>query len=113
MVVYISYKGDYTFGTVKKTIAVNFLCAGTLITPSVVMSAGHCKTRSFGYNYNGKYFSLPIAPNAYYPTWASMYTVYAGVSNISFLETNQSPTLPGVAIKVSNVTVVCIFNTLK
>ena len=70
------------------------------------MSAGHCISKSFQYTYGTKTFTLPIVTNALYPTVASMFTIYAGVDDVSFLATNTLPRSPGVILSVSNVIVV-------
>jgi hypothetical protein len=42
------------------------------------MTAAHCVPTTFSYNYNGNIMNLPIKTNDFYPTMASMYTIYAG-----------------------------------
>ena len=106
------YKGVYNFGSNDVKISFQSICGGTLITPQVVLTASHCISTSFEYFYNGKQYILPISLNSDYPTVASMFTVYAGVNDISFItESSDTPPLPGVKLSVSNVIkvrIICI-----
>ena len=76
-------------------------CAGTLIDTQTVLSAAHCIPTSLYATYLGSDYEFPISLNSFYPTWESMFTIYAGVNDISFVNNNQAPSSPGIQCSIS------------
>jgi len=62
------YIGTYRVGNQTLTIQGSEKCAGTLITPSVVLTAAHCVSSSFQYSNGEISTTLPIQTSWYYPT---------------------------------------------
>lgn len=56
----------------------------------------------FTYTFNNYQYSLTISTNNFYPTWESMFIVYAGISDTSFIEQGWDPSPPGQSFKVSS-----------
>lgn len=54
------------------------------------MTAAHCVAKTFSYNAQ----TLSINTNKFYPTFASMFTVYAGINDISFLTNGSLDLIP-------------------
>ena len=73
------------------------------------MTAAHCVIKSFEYNTTNGTILLPISLNEIYPTHASMFKIYAGADNISFIEKEKYPGPPVVAVNVKYIIVVCIY----
>ncbi len=85
-------KKDYRFPDGKlQTISMVYQCAGTLISRYTILTAGHCITYTFDYDYQGITYSLQVEPNQYYPTLESSFKVYLGVHDISILPSNSVP----------------------
>ena len=74
-----------------------------MINSRTILTAAHCINKEVTLS-NGA--TVTITPNSVYPTQASMFSVYLGVTDISFLSTGQSVPSPGVKMSVSNVIVV-------
>ncbi len=72
--------------------------------------AAHCVIKSFEYNTTNGTIVLPINLNKMYPTHASMFRIYAGADNISFIEKEKYPDLPVIAANVKYVIVVSNFS---
>ena len=100
------YSLQVPFG--RQLIPIKIICGGTLINPRVVMTAGHCIPSSVVYSYYGYPMTLPVLPNAYYPTLESMLSVYSGVHDISFVLNGETPSPPGLLSTVSSINVVSI-----
>ena len=75
-----SYKSDVvlTNNTVQ-TVSVKFTCGGTLITFYTILTAAQCMSTLFSIDFNNTKVYYNITPNAYYPTWESMFDIYVGV----------------------------------
>jgi Trypsin len=82
----------YTFDDGNTSLAATgFACGGTLVGRDIVVSAAHCISKSFDYTYKGKTYTIPIAPNSYYPTWESMFTMYLGGHDVSQVPATVTP----------------------
>jgi hypothetical protein len=71
------------------------------------LTAAHCITTEFEYDYKGETFIVTVKPNEYYPTWESMFTVYIGMHS-TILESNSSFKY-GKALSVAQIIKVCTF----
>ena len=111
----MSYTGIYdipNYGLTEASQTIN--CAGTLITKQVVMTAAHCVLTSFEYNITNETIVLPVVLNKIYPSYASMFKIYAGADDLSFLDkTSDFPEPPIVAVNVSYVLVVSLLSILQ
>ncbi len=68
VLIIMRYIGTYRVGNQTLTIQGSEKCAGTLITPSVVLTAAHCVSSSFQYSNGEISTTLPIQTSWYYPT---------------------------------------------
>ena len=93
----------YAIGMSQTSINV---CGGTLIRPNVVLTAASCLSTQFS---NGNQSKVPFSANAYYPTFESTFDVYAGIHNLSFLQTSWNPPVPGVRRQVTKIVKVLKF----
>ena len=85
-------------------ISRSYVCGGTLIDKTTVVTVAHCVYKSISFTYGITSYSLQVKPNSFYPTVASMFTVYLGLQDASKISsTNISP---AVKMAVSNVIVV-------
>lgn len=80
-------------------------CGGTLIDVSTVLTAAHCIPRSFMYEYENETFVIEVAPNIFYPSIESLFTVYVGAHKIIRDDFDISPSK---AIPVASVIVVSV-----
>jgi hypothetical protein len=97
-----SYQGVYN----GRKVACSSMCGGTLINRFTVMSAAHCIPDSeinCYYMDNQIKVTVPLIFNQYYPNLASMFDVYLGVQDISFLQSGNKPSYPGVHATVQKV----------
>jgi hypothetical protein len=65
----------------------------------VVLTAAHCFPKTVQFTYSGDDYETDVEPNSYFPTVASMYTVYLGYHDLTQIGSSSS----GVAIEVSEV----------
>lgn len=91
---------NYKYDHKNQTYTIAFQCGGTLIDRYTILSAAHCIVSEFQMGYFEK---IEIVPNKYYPTYESMFTIYAGVYNISFHKNHQPVTYPGVKLSLEKI----------
>ena len=60
------------------------------------MTAAHCVVKTFTYNKT----TIEINTNNFYPTFESMFTVYAGINDISFLTNGNHYFIPNSCYKI-------------
>ena len=100
-----NYKGDYTLGGSKVTVTERFICGGTIINGYTILSAAQCIVNKFTTTINNVSYTVNVynTNNQYYPTLASMFKVYVGAHNRTFLFTGTSPPSPTVELSVSKI----------
>lgn len=79
----------------------SYMCAGTLIDRTTIVTAAHCIFSSISFTYGVTSYKLQVKPNSFYPTIASMFTVYLGLQDSSRI--SSSNISPAVKMSVSNV----------
>ncbi len=108
-----SYKGYYDLRPLapsnKTFISVEFRCGGTLIDLNTVVSAAHCVIKEFDYYIFGYVYSLKIKLNEFYPTMESMFSIYLGVHETSFLKTNEQ--LPPTVSKLGTSKIIIVISS--
>jgi secreted trypsin-like serine protease len=86
--VQISYTTDLMIqGVALNAYTFTITCTGTLIDRSTVLTAGHCVLDTFQVGLNNTMYDFNVTANKYYPSQASMVTVYLGAFNLSEIET--------------------------
>ena len=73
-----------------------YICGGTLINSYTVVTANHCTSPTFSLDGDGEF---SIQTNLRYPTIESIFTVYLGIYDKSFI--NYGGALPQNAVKRS------------
>lgn len=87
---YVKYSENYYIASVS------YICGGTLIDRNTVLTAGHCYIDTVDYDYQ----TYKVVPNNFYPTIASMYTIYLGIHNKSEAVSGAKLT-NGISVPVS------------
>lgn len=82
------YSAYINIGGSTYQISSSTMCGGTLIDKSTILSAAHCIKNSIEYTHNGQTYNYAIQTNSFYPTMASMYTIYLGAHDRSDLNAN-------------------------
>ena len=59
-------------------------CAGTLINRYTILTSSSCVVSQYKYDYYGTNYDINVVTNQFYPTFASMFTVYLGINDLSF-----------------------------
>jgi acrosin len=97
------YKGDVrlsngdTYYVEKK-----YMCGGTLIDRRTILSAAHCIPQTIQIKVNDITYEVIVGPTNYYPTIASMYTIYLGLEDQTKInDGNISP--PAVKMSVQRL----------
>jgi secreted trypsin-like serine protease len=85
-------------------ISRNYVCGGTLIDKTTIVTAAHCIYTSISFTYGITNYKLQVKPNSFYPTIASMYKVYLGLQDASSISSRQLKS-PAVQMNVANVIV--------
>lgn len=82
VLIVFKYKLDLTINNQTKAYFLESFCGGTLIDEDTVVTAGHCFVTEYQFmTENQSFYNGLIQPNSYYPTMASMYTIYFGIHN--------------------------------
>jgi hypothetical protein len=56
-----------------------YTSGGTIVSNKAILTAAHCIEKTFEYEApDGNVYNFDITPNQYYPTVASMFSIYAG-----------------------------------
>lgn len=94
------------------TVTKRFFCGGTIVNAFTILTAAQCIGTSFKVTINNvDFYTVQVTPNSYYPTWESMFDVYLGVNDISFINTNSLPSSPGIKMSIKKVVKHPSFNT--
>ena len=82
-----NYKTDYVpqGETLPQTVWYNSFMAGTLIDTRRILTTASSIYTSRKVTYKNVSYTINVVANNYYPTLASMFTVYLGVQNVSTL----------------------------
>lgn len=89
-------------------ITAAFSCGGTIINRYTVLTAAHCLNKI----YTTGYTSIPLEPNEFFPTYESMFDIYVGIFDKSFLNTTKIPPTPGKKMSVKKAISVVMLNLI-
>lgn len=76
------------YAPVNRSIRIEsqFVCGGTLINRDTIVTAAHCVPIVIEFEYKNTTYKTYVELNKLRPTWASMFTVYLGMHDVSAVE---------------------------